>query len=172
MDAAVGDGAGQLGELPGDPIVVGFAPQLALLKRASLLITHAGLNTVLEALIHGVPMVSLPRFADHPGMAARIVHAGAGLRASYAHFTAEQLRPMVQRLLDDNSFRQRAGTLGRTLLAAGGVDRAADIVEQVLETGRPVTRDSLSTESARAASEFVAAAAASPAVPCESAPVG
>ena len=150
--------ADELGQLPGDPILVGFAPQLALLDRASLLIGHAGLNSVLEALIHGVPMLLLPRFADQPGMAARVVHAGAGLRASYTKFTAEQLRPMVQRLLGDNKFRQRATALGRALMAAGGAIRAADIVEQVLETGLPVTRDAFSTMTAPEGSEFVIAA--------------
>lgn len=146
--------ADELGQLPGDPILVGFAPQTSLLERASLLIGHAGLNSVLEALIHGVPMVLLPRFADHPGMAARVVHAGAGLRGSYTGFTAHQLRPMIQRLLGDNKFRERAETLGRALHATGGVIRAADIVERVLETGRPVARDDFYTKTSPAVSGF------------------
>ena len=62
----------KLGPLEGDPLVVEFAPQLELLDRAALLVTHAGVNTVLEALNRGVPMVALPRSADHPGMASRI----------------------------------------------------------------------------------------------------
>jgi zeaxanthin glucosyltransferase len=33
--------------LEGDPLVVSYAPQLEVLKRAALTITHAGLNTVL-----------------------------------------------------------------------------------------------------------------------------
>ena len=41
-------------ELAGEPIVVEFAPQLELLKRAALCITHAGLNTALECLSNGV----------------------------------------------------------------------------------------------------------------------
>jgi zeaxanthin glucosyltransferase len=51
-----------LGKLPGDPIAVGFAPQLELLKRCTLCITHAGLNTVLEALSLGVPLVTVARW--------------------------------------------------------------------------------------------------------------
>jgi len=45
-------------ERPGDPIVVPFAPQLELLKHAAVCITHAGLNTALECLTKGVPMVA------------------------------------------------------------------------------------------------------------------
>ena len=70
----------KLGTLPGDHVVVDFAPQLKLLDRAALLITHAGVNTVLEALSRGVPMVALPRTDDQPGMGSRIVHSGTGLR--------------------------------------------------------------------------------------------
>jgi zeaxanthin glucosyltransferase len=40
----------QIGPLPSNAVLVKSAPQLELLKRASLCITHAGLNTVLEAL--------------------------------------------------------------------------------------------------------------------------
>lgn len=43
--------------LPGSPLVVKYAPQLELLQKASLNITHAGLNTALESLSYGVPMV-------------------------------------------------------------------------------------------------------------------
>jgi MGT family glycosyltransferase len=130
----------QLSHLPGDPLVVDFAPQLALLEKAAVVITHAGLNTTLETLLHGVPMVALPRFADQPGVAARVEYAGAGLRASYRRFTAPQLRRLVQRLLAEPAFRERARHLQQALLATGGVGHAADIVEQAVATKRPVNR--------------------------------
>jgi len=50
----------QIGPMPGNPIVVQMAPQLELVKRATLVITHAGLNTALECLSAGVPMVAIP----------------------------------------------------------------------------------------------------------------
>ncbi len=49
----------RLGPVPENVLVVDFAPQLALLEKARLLITHAGLNSVLEAHLprraHGGP---------------------------------------------------------------------------------------------------------------------
>ncbi|MEO1339667.1 MAG: glycosyltransferase, partial [Cyanobacteria bacterium J06635_13] len=59
---ALGGGADleSLPTLPGEPIVVGYAPQLELLQKASLTITHAGMNTALESLSNGVPMVAIP----------------------------------------------------------------------------------------------------------------
>jgi UDP:flavonoid glycosyltransferase YjiC (YdhE family) len=50
----------EIGPLPTTAITVKWAPQLELLKRASVCITHAGLNTVLEALAQGVPQVAIP----------------------------------------------------------------------------------------------------------------
>jgi zeaxanthin glucosyltransferase len=49
-----------LGPIPSNTIVVPVAPQIQLLKRAALCITHAGLNTTLEALAQGVPLVAIP----------------------------------------------------------------------------------------------------------------
>ena len=130
----------RLGPVPGDPILVDFAPQLALLDRASLLVTHAGVNTVLEALERGVPMVALPRSADQIGMGARIEHTGVGLRASFRRSRPGQLRQMIQAVLTDGAFRQRAGRLQQVMQAAGGARRAAEIAEEAILSRRPVLR--------------------------------
>ena len=129
-----------LGRLPGEHVVVDFAPQLRLLDRAALLITHAGVNTVLEALSRGVPMVALPRSDDQPGMGSRIEYSGTGLCGSFYCSTAEDIRGMVRRVLADDSFRRRAAALKETMVAAGGLRRAADLAEQALTTCRPVMR--------------------------------
>jgi zeaxanthin glucosyltransferase len=137
QDASVRE---ELGEIPPNAIVVDFAPQLALLDRAALLITHAGVNTVLESLSRAVPMVALPRSADQLGMGARVAHTAVGLVGSFARATPSQIRDMVQRVLAEDAFRRRAKELQRAMLAAGGASRAADIAEEVLSTRRPVTR--------------------------------
>jgi UDP:flavonoid glycosyltransferase YjiC (YdhE family) len=62
----------QIGPVPKNTIVVNHAPQLELLKKASVCITHAGFNTVLEALTQGVPQVAIPVTHDQPAVAASI----------------------------------------------------------------------------------------------------
>jgi zeaxanthin glucosyltransferase len=133
--AAVRD---ELGKLDGNALVVDFAPQLELLDRAALLITHAGVNTVLEAMSRGLPMVALPRSVDQQGMAARIAHAGVGLVGSFRRSSPEQIRGLVRQILADSAFRQRAERVQEAMLAAGGVVRAADIAEEALLTRGPV----------------------------------
>lgn len=128
----------RLGEIPGDPVIVDFAPQVELLEKAALAITHAGQNSVMEALSRAVPMVAVPRSADQPGVAARVEYAGAGLRAFFRTVTPEELRCMIQRVLTEDSFRQRAKQLQQAIVVAGGAPHAAEIVEKALTSGQPV----------------------------------
>lgn len=112
--------------------VTDFAPQRATLARADAVITHAGLNTVLDALEAGTPMLALPIAFDQPGVAARIEHAGVGLRLSPKRLTSGKLALALQRLLTEPHFRWKAQAFQPRVQAAGGVQKAADLIEDVL----------------------------------------
>jgi zeaxanthin glucosyltransferase len=118
--------------------VTGFAPQQEAIARAAVVITHAGLNTVMDSLQAGKPMLLLPIAFDQPGVAARVVHAGAGLRLTPAFATVGSLRATLRQLLDQPAFGLQARALGVHVRGAGGVRRAADIVEAAVRTGQPV----------------------------------
>ncbi|PSB35331.1 glycosyltransferase [Chlorogloea sp. CCALA 695] len=125
-------------KLSGSPLVVGYAPQLELLQRASLTITHAGLNTALESISHGVPMVAIPITNDQPGVAARIVWTGCGEMIKLSQLSVPKLRTTIERVLTQSSYRDNAIRLQTANQQAGGVTKAADIIEQVMSTGKPV----------------------------------
>ena len=133
-----GSSASALPPLPGRPVVVDFAPQLELLQRAALTITHAGLNTVLESLRCGVPMVAIPIANDQPGVAARVAWSGSGAVVPLKRATVARLRAAIDQVWGDPSYRQNAQRLQQAIAASGGVARAADIVEQAINTGQPV----------------------------------
>lgn len=126
--------------LPGEPLIVKVAPQLELLRKATLTITHAGLNTTLESLNNGVPMVAIPIANDQPGVAARIAWTGTGEVVPLSHLNVPRLRSAIQKVLTDKSYKQSTIKLQAAIQKAGGVSRAADIVEQVVSTGKPVYR--------------------------------
>jgi zeaxanthin glucosyltransferase len=117
-------------QLPGDPIVVPFAPQVELLKRASLVITHAGLNTALETLAAGVPMVASPITNDQPGVAARLRHIGVAEVLPMETLAAPKLREAVQKMLTNESARSRAQEYASRLKQSDGVSLAAEIIER------------------------------------------
>lgn len=137
---ALGGGAtpDSLPALPGSPLVVGYAPQLELLQRATLTITHAGMNTTLESLSNGVPMVAIPITNDQPGVAARIAWTGTGEMILPNRLTPAKLRDKIQRVLTQDSYRHRAVNMQKAIQAAGGTQHAVDIIEQAIATGQPV----------------------------------
>jgi len=137
---ALGGGAApeSLPELPGNTLVVGYAPQLELLQKATLTITHAGMNTTLESLSNGVPMVAIPITNDQPGVAARIAWTGTGEVLTLKGLSVSRLRGAIKQVLTEDSYRKNALRLQEAISRAGGVKRAADIIEQVIATGKPV----------------------------------
>jgi zeaxanthin glucosyltransferase len=122
----------QLGTIPSNVIVVRSAPQIELLKRAALTITHAGLNTALESLAQGVPMVAIPIGYDQPGVAARIAHHGVGEFVDVEDLAAERLRALIQRVLSTSSYRERARYFQEVIAHTRGLDIAADVIEHAL----------------------------------------
>lgn len=113
-------------------IVVGYAPQLELLQRASLTITHAGMNTTLESLSYGVPMVAIPITNDQPGIATRIAWTGTGEMIPVSKVNVKKLRETIQKVIADDSYKKNALKLQQAIQQAGGQKRAADIIEQAV----------------------------------------
>jgi MGT family glycosyltransferase len=125
-----------LGELPGRPVVVSYAPQLELLGLAALAVTHAGLNTVLDALSLGVPMVAVPVANEQPGIAARVAWLGAGeALPPLERLTPGAMRSAISRVLREPSYRQAARRIQSSIRESGGAPRAAELIETELANG-------------------------------------
>jgi MGT family glycosyltransferase len=125
---------------PGNPIVVDYAPQLELIKRASLYIGPGGMNTLMQSLAHGVPMVLIPVTYDNPGVAARAKYHGVGEFVPVTKLTARRLSAAIHTVLSNPLYRDKAAKFAETIKGAEPVTRAADIVEEAFRTRRPVLR--------------------------------
>jgi MGT family glycosyltransferase len=117
---------GALGQVPENVVVCRSVPQLDVLQRARLFVSHAGANSVHEALYYGVPLVLVPQMFEQAMNAHQVVVNGAGICLDPAALTPERLRQAVDAAMIDPSFRQNAERVGATLRAAGGAPRAAD----------------------------------------------
>jgi MGT family glycosyltransferase len=124
----------------GTPIVVPFAPQLKLLQIASLSITHAGLNTALESISHGLPMVAIPITNDQPGVASRLVWLGVAEVIQPGKLTAPRLRAAVEKVLGDPLYREKARRRQEEIQGLSGLARAAELAEEAFKTRRSVLR--------------------------------
>ncbi len=118
--------------LPGHPIVVDFAPQSDLIQRAALVINNGGLNTVLECLSHGVPVLAIPTGFDNPGISARLAWTGAGEFILPTEVTPPRLKQMLQQMLRLRSYKHQAEALQEQIRQSGGSQLAATLVEKVL----------------------------------------
>lgn len=70
--------SGELGTLPPNVIARPYVPQLALLKRTSVMLSHGGANSVMEAIANGVPLVIAPLCNDQFHQVHFIERAGIG----------------------------------------------------------------------------------------------
>jgi zeaxanthin glucosyltransferase len=129
---SIGDSlnSNQISSLPANCIIVHNAPQIELLKRSALCITHAGLNTTLEALTQGVPMVAIPVSIDQPGVAARIAYTKTGAYVPIQEMTASRLSALIDEVMSNLEYRQNANNIKQVIAETNGLERAADLLEQ------------------------------------------
>jgi MGT family glycosyltransferase len=106
-------------------------PQLDLLPHLDGVVSHAGHNTVCEALAHGVPLVVAPIRDDQPVIAGQVVSAGAGVRVHFGRVGATELRNAITTVLDDPSYRAAARRVQTSFTTAGGAPAAADHLEKL-----------------------------------------
>jgi zeaxanthin glucosyltransferase len=142
LDAQLVISLGAVGRLedyrdwPGRPLVVSYAPQRELLKRAALMISHGGLNSVMETLAEGVPLIVLPAFGDQPGVAMRVAASGAGEVIPFAQCTTDRLKPLIRRVFTETKYKLRALSLKESIQNTRGIQEAADIIEFVSQHSR------------------------------------
>lgn len=134
------NGIAQSEKFPSHVIQVSYAPQRTLLHKAGVFITHGGLNSALESLMAGVPLLAIPKLRfDHPGVAARIAYHKVGKVLT----SSQRRRPAIVRhslaeLLEKPDYRERAQVFQTIIRKTGGADAAADIIEKAARTALPV----------------------------------
>src|SRR5262249_27451023 len=122
----------QIRPAPNNAIIAKRVPQLELLKQATVCITHAGLNTVLESLAQGVPQVAIPVTYDQPGVAARIAYHKTGVVTSLDKLTADHLALLLEEVLTGPTYQENARKLQKAITEANGLSVAADAIEESL----------------------------------------
>ena len=103
--------------------VVRAAPHARLFPRAKLVVAHGGHGTVMKALASGVPLLCIPLGRDQADNAARVAHAGAGLRLS-RHARSGQIRHAIGALLSEPQYQRAAAALAAELAELQAADAA------------------------------------------------
>ncbi|MEF2976355.1 glycosyltransferase [Subtercola sp. YIM 133946] len=122
--------------LPENWLVRDFLPQVTLLDRAALCVTHGGNNSVTEAATAGVPMLVLPFSTDQFVAARAIEVCGVGEALDPNTATVDDLRAAVE-TIQNGLAPAVAAALGFTLRAIPGRFRARSFLTTGAD-GRPL----------------------------------
>ncbi|WP_298422726.1 glycosyltransferase [uncultured Kordia sp.] len=125
-----------LGTIPAHVYIYERVPQLEVLKKVKLMVTHGGLNSVNECIFNGVPMLvdTLGLPYDQNGNAARVAYHGMGLRANIRKEATTELSKKIQQILNDSSFKENILKMQKVYINAQDATKHALVVEQFLDT--------------------------------------
>ncbi|MBE9175733.1 glycosyl transferase family 1, partial [Synechocystis salina LEGE 06155] len=119
-------------DYPKNILFVDYAPQYELLQHASLTIAHAGMNTALDSLYFGVPVLALPISGDQHGVAARIAWTQTGETLSPRQRSLKNLETTIGRVLSSPIYRHNVLRIQSDMKQAGGLKKAVEVIERCI----------------------------------------
>jgi len=117
-----------LGSPPENFLVRPRVPQLEVLQHSRVFLTHGGMNSVMEGLYYGVPLVVIPQMLEQRITAKRVEELGLGIALESSAVTVDLLQEPVMRVTSDREIRRRVQQMQETLRQMGGAQSAADAV--------------------------------------------
>ena len=127
-----------LGTAPANCTVAPHVDQMAVLAAADAFVTHCGMNSVSEALYHGVPLVLFPQTPEQSGVANRVHQLGAGQFLKSDDSAA--IRAAVDSVLHEEAVRAAAQQISEGFRRCGGAKAAADKIE---DTAKKMQKESV-----------------------------
>jgi UDP:flavonoid glycosyltransferase YjiC (YdhE family) len=116
-------------QLPANVRLFSSVPQIDVLKRASLFITHAGQNSTSEAIQYAVPVIAIPIFGDQPLVAARICNElKLGFRFDPLHLDAGEIGQAIEEMFVNRVYRDRMLELARVSRKYDGVQKSIELI--------------------------------------------
>ncbi|WP_327342773.1 macrolide family glycosyltransferase [Streptomyces europaeiscabiei] len=118
-----------IGEVPRNFEISPYFPQLEVLSHARVFLSHAGMNSIMESLYCGVPLVMLPQMPEQEANARRVEDLRLGRRLVPAEVTVEVLRKTVAEVDRDPGLRTNLAQMKRLIRNCGGAVLGADVIE-------------------------------------------
>jgi UDP:flavonoid glycosyltransferase YjiC (YdhE family) len=107
-----------------------WVPHSLVLPEAALMVTHAGVGSLMAAFAYGVPCVCIPLGRDQPRNAARAVELGAAI-ALPRDAQVDAIRAAVVQSLDSQDLRANAGRLQRAIAEYRNGSRGVTALEEL-----------------------------------------
>jgi len=103
--------------MPANIMTVDWMPQQDMLghENCRLFLTHGGLNSMMEAVYHGVPVIGLPLSADQFANIARAQREGYATELKWKDITQESLSVTIHQMLDNPRYAENAERLSQLM---------------------------------------------------------
>jgi MGT family glycosyltransferase len=128
---AIGETA-KLPPVSGNFEVAPYFPQPLVLASATLFVSHTGMNSTMESLYSGVPLVSVPQMPEQALNGGRVEELGLGRRLDPEAITPRLLRQTADEVANDPAIRANVSKFGEQLRAVNGPALGADALERLI----------------------------------------
>jgi MGT family glycosyltransferase len=125
--------AADLGPLPDNVEAHQWLRHPEVLRHATAFVTHAGMGSVMEALVHGVPMVLVPHHIDQRVIAKQAADLDLGRVLLREDDAPAHLRAALDEVAASPRIRAAVARMRRHVQEAGGAERGADVIESLMQ---------------------------------------
>jgi len=127
----------RLGAVDDSILITDYAPYSELLPRAAVTVHAGGIGTIGQALRAGKPMLVVPWAHDQPDNAERCRKLGVGRTVSREAYRAERVARELDRLLNDQSYADKAHAIAQKIASEDGLKTACDAIVSCALSGEP-----------------------------------
>ncbi len=124
-----------LGEIPKNFIIRHYIPQLAVLEKASIFITHVGMNSLQEGIYYETPLIMIPQTLEQQINALRAEEVGAGIYLPMEKVNVVSLRKTVDKIFLQNSYKKSLNMLKNAFITSGGAEKAVKAIRKHVLNG-------------------------------------
>lgn len=121
-----------LGDIPDNVILSYYTPQLEVLPKISVMVTHGGANSVMEAIYFSVPMLIIPLCNDQFHQAHYVEKNNIGIQLDFNNISSEQCWMTLENLLASSSIKNSMKKVSLSYNKNGALE-AANLVEILLK---------------------------------------
>ena len=115
--------------VPENFIIKQSVPQIEVLKKTDLFISHGGMNSVMESLYYGVPLLVYPQTDEQAMVGRQVERLGAGLVLQEKE-SKKGIRIQSEKILGDPIYLKNAKDQETYLRGAGGLEKAIEKLEE------------------------------------------
>ncbi len=125
-----------LGKIPSNFTVKNFVNQIEVLKTTDVFLTHGGMNSVNEALAHGIPLIVFPQQPEQTLVANQIASFGAGIRLKDP--TVDNILTSINKVLINKKYAAQASLIAIEFRELGGSKSAINFIENELNSNSKI----------------------------------